>query len=524
MPVTPVQVDRFEQFINGYEFDSYQVSGFVNGFRLGYEGPRRFRLSPNLTCAKDFPDIISNSISREVQLGRVKGPFLSPPFPNLQVSPIGVVPKKASGEFRMIHHLSYPRDFSINDFICDELSTAQYARFDDAAKMLVSLGAHSLMSKTDIQEAFRLVPIHQLDHELLGICWDNRYYYDTCLPFGASSSCGIFERFSSGLQWIAQSKLALKFMLHILDDFLIMGPANSPQCLSDLNSFLDLCSQIGVPIKASKTELPTTVLTFMGLILDSDLMEARLPLDKLDKLRSLLQAQSRRRKITLLELQSLIGLLNFCCSVVRPGRCFLRRLIDLTVGVARQSFRITLSRESRKDIAAWLYFTEQFNGRSLLLDSRWLNSDTLHLYTDAAGSFGYSAIFQSHWFYGAWSKTYSEMNITFKEMFPIVLAFEVWGVSLANKCISLHSDNMAVVHILNKQTSKDKNIMFLVRRFVLSCMQHNILTRAVHIPGKLNTSADLLSRFQVKEFLLQSTAMDPYPTVIPSDIKAQYLI
>ena len=76
----------------------------------------------------------------------------------------------------------------------------------------------------------------------------------------------------------------------------------------------------------------------MGLILDSDLMEARLPQDKLDKLRSLLQAQTRRRKITLLELQSLIGLLNFCCSVVRPGRCFLRRLIDLTVGVDRICF------------------------------------------------------------------------------------------------------------------------------------------------------------------------------------------
>ena len=62
-------------------------------------------------------------------------------------------------------------------------------------------------------------------------------------------------------------------------------------------------------------------------------------------------------------------------------------------------------------------------------------------------------------------------HITFQELLPIVLAFELWGEDLANKCISLHTDNMAVVYILNKQTSKDKHVMFLVCRFVLCCMR-----------------------------------------------------
>lgn len=520
--VTPVKVEALKQYITGYEFDSYLLEGFTHGFRIGYEGARYFRTSPNLPSSKEFPQVITDTLNNEVLLNRVKGPFPSPPFPHLQVSPIGCVPKKNPGEFRMIHHLSYPKENSINDFICEELATTRYARFDDAAKLLVQLGKSSLMAKTDIEAAYRLVPIHSLDHELLGIRWNNQYFYDTCLPFGASSSCAIFERFSSGLQYIAEMKLNINFMVHILDDFLILGSPNSSQCLDGLTSFLNLCKEIGVPIKFSKTEYPTTVLTFMGLVLDSDLMEARLPNDKLEKLRILLSHQVRSRKITLKNLQSLIGLLNFCCSVVLPGRCFLRRLIDLTIGVSSPSHYITLNKEARKDIRAWQIFVEEFNGRSLLLDSRWLTSKELHLYTDAAGSCGYAAIFKSHWFSGLWSPTHAALNITFQEMLPIVLAFELWGEDLANKCISLHSDNMAVVCILNKQTSKDKQVMSLVRHFVLSCMRHNILTKAVHIPGIQNTLPDLLSRLQVEKFHQLAPEMDLHPIIIPTAIKQKF--
>ena len=51
-------------------------------------------------------------------------------------------------------------------------------------------------------------------------------------------------------------------------------------------------------------------------------MEGRLPQDKIGNL-----------KVQLKELQSLIGLLNFACSVIVPGWAFLRRLIYLTKGV-----------------------------------------------------------------------------------------------------------------------------------------------------------------------------------------------
>jgi len=55
---------------------------------------------------------------------------------------------------------------------------------------------------------------------------------------------------------------------------------------------------------------------------------------------------------------------------------------------------------------------------------------------------------------------------------------------------------MAVVHVLNSQTSKNPDIMVLVRRFVIACMRQNILIHTEHIPGIYNVLPDLLSRFE----------------------------
>lgn len=247
-------------------------------------------------------------------------------------------------------------------------------------------------------------------------------------------------------------------------------------------------------------------------------MEARLPIDKLTKLRDQLLATSHSRKIKLRDLQSLLGLLIFCCQVVIPGRCFLRRLTDVTKKISRPNHRITLTRESRIDINAWLLFLQDFNGKQLLAEQRWVDAEALHFHTDASGSLGFGAIFQSKWFHGPWPQHLASLPITFKELFPIVLALEVWGSLLTNTCIVLHTDNEAVVHIVNRQTSKDRYIMHLVRRLVLCCMSKNILVRAEHIPGKQNYLADLLSRFQVDKFRQMAPRMDPLPTVIPEHL------
>jgi len=107
-------------------------------------------------------------------------------------------------------------------------------------------------------------------------------------------------------------------------------------------TFLEMCKKLGVPIKQVKTQNATQVITFMGLELDSNTLEARLPYDKLAKLRLQITQASKGRKITLKNLQSLLGLLNFCCPVIEPGQCCLRQLIDLTKKVTKNRTIISL--------------------------------------------------------------------------------------------------------------------------------------------------------------------------------------
>ena len=156
---------------------------------------------------------------------------------------------------------------------------------------------------------------------------------------GCSSSCKTFETFSTGIEWIAQTKLYITDILHLLDDFLIISPTEN-LCSKQLDLFLMLCSYLGIPMAPEKSVGPSQIISFAGIELDSILMEARLPQKKLVKCQALILAFLKRRKVSLQEIQSLTGLLNLACSVVVSGRAFLRRLIDLTLGVKRPHFLI----------------------------------------------------------------------------------------------------------------------------------------------------------------------------------------
>jgi hypothetical protein len=50
------------------------------------------------------------------------------------------------------------------------------------------------LAKTDIKSAFRLLRVSPSEFDQLGFSFDNKFYFDKCLPFGASISCSLFEK------------------------------------------------------------------------------------------------------------------------------------------------------------------------------------------------------------------------------------------------------------------------------------------------------------------------------------------
>ena len=366
---TPIGVDRLEFLLTGYDHSTAEL--LVSGFPIHYDGARVSCDATNLLSASQNPDAVDTKIRKELEAGRLAGPFPIPPLSPFCVSPLGGVPKKNPGEFRLIHHLSYPKGCSVNDGISSEYTSVSYATISDAIKQIRLAGAGCFfLSKTDIKNAFRIIPIRPQDYNLLGMKWRGMYYYDRAIPMGCSSSCKTFETFSSTLEWVAQSKLNINHVLHLLDDFLIIAPSYK-LCQEQLSLFVDLCSYLGVPIAPEKTCGPSTTLCFASIELDSVLFEARLHVEKITKCLSSISNFLKRKKVTLKEIQSLTGLLNFACSVVVPGRAFLRRLIDLTVGVRSSYHMIRMSREVKADLAVWQSFLTGFNGKSFFLEGTW---------------------------------------------------------------------------------------------------------------------------------------------------------
>ena len=454
--------------------------------------------------------VVRAKIDKEVALGRVSGPFRSPPLPHFVVSPLGLVPKKEPGEFRLIHDLSFPKHNSVNSHIPSFHSSVQFEMLDDCVEHVVQLGPGALMAKADLQDAFRIVPIAPTHYRLLGFKLEDGFYFDRCLPMGCAVSCAMFETLSRALQWILCTKMSVDHMSHILDDFIFFGPPQSTHAQSALDAFTALCQDIGLPIKHSKTVLPSTRVQLHGILVDSTSMSLSLPADKVTKLVEQLSLYSRRKRMSLKELQSLIGSLNFACRVVVPGRAFCRRLIDLTVNVSHPDHTIRLNNEARRDMSAWLLFLKHFNGVSACLPNEWSSSEVLRLFSDASGD-GFAAVYGDRWLQGSFPTKWSRVNIAVKEMCPIVFALKAWGHLLSNKRVLFMCDNEAVVQVINKQSCKLPLLMQLVRSLVVSCMACNVHFRAKHLPGLTNTVADALSRFQYQKARAEQPSLLPSP-------------
>ena len=204
--ITPVSAVKLDSYLHGYmtHLRHYLVSGFTFGFRLNSFQTPNNHVCTNLQSALKHPQVTQSKIDKEVQLGRISGPFLSPPYTKYTISPLGLREKKTPGEFRLIHNLSYPYDdTSVNAGVPREYATVSYASVGDATKHIVDMGQHCFLAKTDVKSAFRIIPVHPSDRHLLGFKWQDHFFFLTIaflwgVPHPARSS-NVSVRPSSGL-------------------------------------------------------------------------------------------------------------------------------------------------------------------------------------------------------------------------------------------------------------------------------------------------------------------------------------
>ena len=499
---SPLLVESFARHLESYpdrQFVSYVLHGLSYGFHVGFSYQAH-----HLKCrGRNHPSsianapIVSDHIRSECLAGRLVGPLPLVAVSTIHTSPIGLVPKGYNtGKWRMIVDLSSPDRRSVNHGIREEWCSLRYASMDDALQLIRCLGPGCGLLKMDLKDAYRVVPIHPDDHHLLGIAWEGSVYIDRALPFGLRSAPKIFTAVADAMAWALYSN-GVEYVLHYLDDFLFVIP--KLQEASEVRRIAeDTFRDLGVPVAAHKTEGPALQVSFLGFLLDTERFQLRLPVEKLGRMRELVDGWHTRRSCRKRELESLLGSLSHAAVAVRPGRLFLRHLFRRLSSVSKPYHFVHLNVDARVELAWWSFFLREWNGVSLIQEH---GRPVLHVFSDASGSFGCGAVIPDEaCFSQEWSPFWAKMDIAEKEMMPIVLAAVLWGPHWAGWHVVFHTDNMAVVHGVKNLNATDNLLCMLLRCLYFYAAYYRFTFTAQHIPGVDNVAADALSRNKLSLF------------------------
>ncbi len=340
------------------------------------------------------------------------------------VSALGAIPKPDGG-IRLIHDGSMPQGHAMNDYAKAE--ECQYQSLQDALD-LVQAGFY--MAKIDLKSAYRSVKIHPSNYQATGLQWtfegdaQPTYLCDTKLPFGSRKAPAIFNRLTQAVRRMMQRKGY--FIVAYLDDFFVVG-ATKEECRQGFNILLALLRKLGFQISYNKVVCPTTCLIYLGISINTCEMTVALPTDKLQKLHDTLMQFSHRKRASRKQLQSLAGMLNWACQVIKGGRSFLRRILDtLAFSELKQAtHKVLLSNDFMLDLQWWLKYMAIFNGTMPIRDPK----PIIDVQVDAC-NYASGIYFRGDWQFSPFQFEYPSAcswHINHKELLSVLFAARRWS-------------------------------------------------------------------------------------------------
>ena len=508
-----------------YHLDDHHDSDFVDtvlsylkeGIPIGYKGPTQTILSKNWPSALKHSTKVQEFIMDNVQLGRVAGPLQHPLPQGYRASPLGAFEKGDTGKTRVIHDLSWPPGRSVNDHISSQECALTYVTVDNAAN-LCSQYSEPWLVKIDLKSAFLSCPVHVKDHHLLGFSWKNEsgldeYFAFKVLCFGLKSSPKTFDKCATALHHMMVRRGACPTLLHYLDDFCCVAGSRD-EASESLRVMQETARLAGFQVQESKTAGPARSMEFLGILIDTPNCQLSITRERMQEIYQLIGTWLGRSTCTKRELLSLIGKLSFSARVVRDGRKFIRRLIELSKKARNLHHSIKLNSQAKADLRWWEKCLSSHNGVTWTNEA-WDKADIIVMYTDAS-DLAAAAVYQGSWTVQEFKDEHSWMRsntIAWRELFAIVLGVALFGDRMSNQQLIMFTDNQAIMHSLNSGTCKDPKIMALIRSLYFYTTKYSIKYRSCYVHTLQNDASDSLSRLQYDRF--RSVCPDAEPQMTP---------
>lgn len=398
---------------------------------------------------------------------------------------------------------------------------------------------------------------------------DKQFWLDAALVFGGASGCRIYNRFGQVLGWVLQTHCfdledgvtITQILKRYLDDHLLLC-ASFAQLEAVLDRMLALMAHLNVPVKDVKTIRGVVEMKFLGYF-----WCPRLDLVSLDPVRWASVEADLRVLMDLLwdyaasahDLRCVVGLLVWSTRVIPAGKVFTRGLHQVislykaTSMPAAQARRVRVVDDARietalADLDWWLELCVTFRlggsrplGVSIsevVTPKVWTVSECGLVFHCDASNRGLGGFMDGHpsghfWVFVplprgitlSWSKTSrsrgtqnpddpKSVSSGYCEAAGLLLSLltflPIWAadnlVRPAGVGVWAYSDSMVVVDMWAAKKACDTMLPYL-RAFAHLEAFYSITLIVTHIEGKLNTTADSISRQEWAKFReLQPTA------------------
>ena len=471
----------------------------VDGEVQGYECENY----SSITCIENKPKMDS-IVRRELLEGCISRSETKP----LCVHALGAVPK-GDGKIRQITDCSRPPHISVNNHCESLLEDFSFKSISDAVDMLEG---DDFLSVVDIKAAYRAVPIREEHRKLQGFTWEldgqEGYYVDNRLCFGLRLGPSYFNKLSCFIHDFLTNCRGLK-VVNYLDDFLSISDS-LPNAVNARDQVVGILRFLGFHVAFDKLKYPSKCVTYLGIILDTDRRELRLPDGKLHKLENLLRGHLSKERISKKDLESIGGLLSHCSHLVKGGRMFCRNTYDLHKKLVGGGKRyISLNPETVSDFNWWLRIFPYFNGtvKMFTIDFE------LPMVSDSSLK-GFGVYLGTDWVAGTWSDEnhiqiisdcshvgfrpvwdrIDPSNINELELWPVVVGLKRWVNQLRDKNVYVFTDNTQVMFMLLNGSSSNSTCKNWLKEIYWLCAVYNINLSPKYVSTKSNLIADTLSR------------------------------
>ena len=457
--------------------DQWVLSTVAGGVELEFSStpfqtcpPARSNLGPKQTeiCDAEVLSLLQKgaiSIAKEVV-------FLSPFF---------AIPKK-SGAFRPIINLK-----ALNQFIVHH-----HFKMEGIHMLGSTIRRGDWLAKLDLQDAYLTVPVVPPHRKFLQFRWRESVYEFTCLAFGLSSAPRIFTKLLRPVAAYLRQR-GIRLIIY-LDDILLMASSESEaaEAVAQTSSLLEA---LGFIVNSSKSVIvPVQEIEFLGFTVNSLSLSLAVPQSKLSSITELCLSNMARQSISIRDLMSIVGTLNWAVPAVSFARAHLIHLQRAIIRGMEDSdkdlkAKVSLSSPAKEELLWWASNIASRMGKSIipLQPSLLISSD--------ASLEGWGAVTAGSKTGGPWSPEERKAHINWLELKAAWFALRCFAANLRNTVVGIALDNATAVSYINRPGGlKSKSLCDLALAVVAWAEERNLVIQATFVPGRLNTLADLESR------------------------------